>query len=266
VVDHYKTLGIDRKATASQIKSAYRKLARKRHPDVNGGSEDAAREFALLALAYRTLSDPEERAYYDAQCERLKDGASVLSSDNPHAQRMRRAVSAQIRFDRTVDFLMESDRRETFARAQAVFTTVTLFLSTFIVAMLKPRFWQNFHGVLGRAVLVTLFLIGVWHLFSRLRKYLEQYTYRPKTLQDSIMTEEVKPEQPYTRFTAYSFLLVGYLASIAAGLFAGAHVYYIVEDLAFFFDQHVSPDLFFYPPIAVLIVDTVHSVAARIDS
>ena len=60
MIDYYQVLGVSRTASITEIKSAYRKLARKRHPDVNRGSEKAAREFALLSLAYHTLIDPQE--------------------------------------------------------------------------------------------------------------------------------------------------------------------------------------------------------------
>lgn len=265
VVDHYHILGVNRTASPAEIKSAYRRLARQRHPDVNGGSEQAAREFASIALAYRTLSDPQERSYYDAQRERLvRSGASVLQSNNPHARRIRR-VAAQARWDRAVDRWIEAERRETFARTQAVFTTVTLFLSTFMVAVLKPRLWHSF-DMIGRVCLITLFLIGVWHLAARLRACFERYTYQPKPLQDSIMGGEERSEKPFTRFAASAFLVVGYVASLLVGLFVGEHVHYVVSDMAFFFDQHLRPDLLFYPPIAVLIVDTMHTVASKIDS
>ena len=55
-------------------------------------------------------------------------------------------VTMQARLDKAVDRWLEVERRENFALQQAVFTTVTLFLSTFIVAMLKPRFWQSFNS------------------------------------------------------------------------------------------------------------------------
>jgi hypothetical protein len=265
VVDYYKILGVKRTASATEIKSAYRRLARAHHPDVNQGSARAAQNFALLALAYRTLSDPQERAHYDTKRARSRNNASVITSNNIHARRMR-MVTMQARLDKAVDRWLEVERRENFALQQAVFTTVTLFLSTFIVAMLKPRFWQSFNSMFGRAVLITLFLIGVWHLASRLRDCFARYTYRPNLFQDSIMNGEEKPEKPFTRFTASAFLVIGYATSLALGLFAGAHMHYIVSDMAFFFDQHVRPDLLFYPPIAVLIVDTMHTVASKIDS
>ncbi|MEJ7575770.1 MAG: J domain-containing protein [Pyrinomonadaceae bacterium] len=263
MVDYYQILGINRTAQAADIKSAYRRLARERHPDVNKNSDAAAHEFALIALAYRTLSNPQERAHYDAQRERLMRGGSVLHSTNPHARRMRRAT-AQRRWDQAVDRWLEVERRETFARTQAVFTTVTLFLSTFFVAVLKPRFWQSF-DLVGRAVLVTLFLIGLWHIAARLRACFERYTYQPKRTPHTIMGEEEKSDKPFTRSTASTFLVSGYIVSLAAGLFVGQHMdNFLITDIIFF-DQQVRPDLLFYPPIAVLIVDSLHTLTSKID-
>ena len=270
VVDYYKVLGVKRAASAVEIKSAYRRLARQRHPDVNGGSDKAAREFALISLAYKTLSDPQERAYYDSQRERATSssdfGNSVFHTNNPHAQRMRR-MAVQSRFDRVVDRLIEAERRETFALQQAVFTTVTLFLSTFFVAMFKPRFWDNFQLV-GRVIMITLFGIGLWHLAVRLKSCFDNYTYKPRSIHDPLINaEEDKPDKPFTRFTASTFLILGYAASLAAGLYIGSHAHYVVifNDLPYLFGQHFRFDLLFYPPIAVLIVDTMHTVASKID-
>jgi curved DNA-binding protein CbpA len=271
VVNYYDILKVKQTASAKEIKSAYRKLARQRHPDVNGGTEAAARDFALISLAYRTLSDPHERSYYDAQLKRIRSGdfsgGSVFHSNNPHAQRMRNIARHQSRFNLIVDRMIEDERRETFALQQAVFTTVTLFLSTFFVAMFKPRLWDSF-SLFGRAVLLALFAIGLWHLAVRLKACFEHYTYKPKTIHDSIInSEDDKPDKPFTRFTASTFLILGYAASLAAGLFVGSHAHYIVifNDLPYLFGQHFRPDLLFYPPIAVLIVDTMHTVASKID-
>ena len=276
MTDYYHVLGVKRTATAAEIKSAYRNLARKRHPDVNRGSEKAAREFAVLSLAYHTLIDPQERAFYDQQLDKGVRGESILSSDNPHAQRAR---DMQARWDRVVNQILESDRREILERQRAVFTTVSLFLSTFFVAMIKPPLWQSF-GLAGRAVLVTLFMTGVWHLGSRLREYFRHYTYKPDELHYSITREEDPSPKPFTRFSAYAFLIGGYVVSLGIGLFIGYHSQDFFSDLTLLFRHHVpaagsgpfSPtamvisDLLFYPPIAVLVIDTMHAIASRIDT
>jgi len=64
-VDYYKILGIDKTATPKDIKSAYRKLARKFHPDLNPNDKDAKRNFQQINEANEVLSDPEKRKKYD---------------------------------------------------------------------------------------------------------------------------------------------------------------------------------------------------------
>jgi len=269
VVDFYKILGVKRTASTREVKSAYRRLARRHHPDVNGGSEQAAREFALISLAYRTLGDPQERAYYDNQLARRgadtsADSPSVFHSDNPHARRMRR-VAVQARMDKVVDNLIEAERRETFAMQRAVFTTVSLFLSTFFVSLFRPRLWDYF-SVVGRALMVTLFFIGLWHLVARLREYFQRYTYQRGSIHDSIMQEAEGTAKPFTSFAASSFLIVGYAASLGIGLLLGEQINgTALSAVPFFFDTEIRPHLIFYPPIAVLVIDTLHTVAARID-
>jgi curved DNA-binding protein len=63
--DYYEILEISRGATEKDIKSAYRKLARKHHPDVNPGDKNAEDRFKELSEAFAVLSDPEKRAKYD---------------------------------------------------------------------------------------------------------------------------------------------------------------------------------------------------------
>ncbi len=63
--DPYTTLGVARDATAAQIRSAYRKLAKKHHPDVNPGDKAAEARFKVISGANDLLSDPEKRARFD---------------------------------------------------------------------------------------------------------------------------------------------------------------------------------------------------------
>lgn len=63
--DYYKILGVDKTASAADIKKAYRKLARKYHPDVNPGNTSAEERFKKISDAYSVLSDPKKRAEYD---------------------------------------------------------------------------------------------------------------------------------------------------------------------------------------------------------
>src|SRR6516225_4079666 len=62
--DYYATLGVDRGASEEEIKKAYRKLARKYHPDVSK-EPNAEERFKEVAEAYETLKNPEKRAAYD---------------------------------------------------------------------------------------------------------------------------------------------------------------------------------------------------------
>ncbi|MBX3092697.1 MAG: molecular chaperone DnaJ [Cryobacterium sp.] len=64
VADHYEVLGVERTASAEEIKKAYRRLARELHPDVNPGA-DAQEKFKLVTHAYDVLSDPQQREQYD---------------------------------------------------------------------------------------------------------------------------------------------------------------------------------------------------------
>ncbi|HYW71858.1 MAG TPA: hypothetical protein VE961_12540, partial [Pyrinomonadaceae bacterium] len=190
-----------------------------------------------------------------------------------------RNIAAQARWDRVVNQILETDRRENLQRQRAVFTTVSLFLSTFFVAMIKPPLWQSF-DVLGRAILMILFAAGVWHLIKRLVEHFRHYTYKPDSQHYSITQEEEKPAQPFTRFSGFAFLIGGYAISLGLGLLIGWHAQDFFSDLTMLFRHHASAssgstfspsvliisDLIFYPPIAVLIIDSLHTVASRIDT
>src|SRR5258706_15782288 len=63
--DYYATLGVTKSSSEKEVKAAFRKLARKHHPDVNPGDKSAEAKFKEINEAYEVLGDPEKRKKYD---------------------------------------------------------------------------------------------------------------------------------------------------------------------------------------------------------
>ncbi|PZC40749.1 MAG: molecular chaperone DnaJ [Chloroflexi bacterium] len=79
--DHYKTLGIDKNASEKEVKAAYRKLARKYHPDVNFGDNSSEEKFKEINKAYQVLSDINNRQKYDQYGENWNAGSGFNNSN-----------------------------------------------------------------------------------------------------------------------------------------------------------------------------------------
>lgn len=78
--NYYKTLDLPNDATPDEIKAAYRKLARKYHPDLNPNDKDANKKFQDLNEANEVLSDPEKRKKYD---QHRPDSQNSTQAKNP---------------------------------------------------------------------------------------------------------------------------------------------------------------------------------------
>ncbi|WP_149093733.1 J domain-containing protein [Paenibacillus terrae] len=89
MTNYYELLGVSRDASETEIKQAYRKLAKKYHPDTNQGSEEATRKFKLIHEAYNTLRDEALRQAYDAELIRKAEGAG-----GPQQERGRGSASS----------------------------------------------------------------------------------------------------------------------------------------------------------------------------
>ncbi|HMQ02699.1 MAG TPA: J domain-containing protein [Pyrinomonadaceae bacterium] len=265
---YYETLKVTPKAGSREIKSAYRKLARKLHPDRNNGSEETARAFAAIAEAYEVLRDPVERSKYDrrllrAQFDRETDSDSIFASSNAHARRWRQMVYEH-RYNEIIDRMMAEERRESLALQKIIFPTVALFVSALAVGIFKPQIFAN-SAIIGKIIVVTLFIAGVIHLIRRIREAFEKYTYNFADLHDSIFDDNEIAGKPYSRFAAGAFLASGFLISLGVGILIGNQVDLVSASMPFMFSARLGPEFLFYPPIFVLFVDLIHSFAFRAD-
>ncbi|MDH3494019.1 MAG: J domain-containing protein [Acidobacteriota bacterium] len=266
MVNYYKVLRVSPDASTAQIKSAYRRLARKKHPDLNKGDKTLAREFAQVADAYRLLVDPHKRANYDRRRLQLKFAKpdSIFNSGNPHARRARQ-MAYERRYNAIIDRMIADERKESLALQRIIFPIVALFISTVFVAIFKPLFFSN-SNIIGKLTVVALFVAGVTHLLRRLHDGMERYTYTPLSVHDSIFHDVEEEAKPFSRLTAITFLLAGIAVSLVVGLLIGNVLGMMNEAmLPEMYSRTLQFEFLFYPPIVVLVVDGMHSFFARFE-
>jgi hypothetical protein len=250
MTDLYRVLGVSRRATDHEIKSAYRKLARTYHPDVSS-SPDASSRFVKISEAYRVLSDPEKRALYD-------QGVPLSTQTTFYANRAAEVAAYQRKFDKVIDEMIAQERQETAARSQAVTLVVTLFVSAFLVTLAKPLIIEHFN-LIGRVALVALSIISLRYFIKNLRAALARYTYSVPDRLISVFNYQPDADKMVSRTAALVFLASGYFVSLGLG--------YVIGRLI------VGPDpapgtflgVFLYPPIAVLIIGSFRQIGDVLD-
>lgn len=255
MTDLYGILGLTPRATAGEIKSAYRRLARKYHPDVSASSDTSTR-FVQINRAYQILSNPRLRAAYDR-------GQYFDSQRTFYASRQAEVVAMQRHFDRMVDEWLARERQETAARSHAVLIVVPLFLSAFYVMVSKPTIIEE-SRLIGRMAILALALYGLVYLIRNLAIVFSRYTYHiPDHLTSVFREQEVPPrDKSISRRAGLIFLVCGYLVSIGLG--------YVVSK---FVPGHYGAALSFstllgalvYPPIAVLIIGSIRRIGVLLD-
>jgi curved DNA-binding protein CbpA len=246
MTDLYGILGLTPRATASEIKSAYRRLARKYHPDVST-SPDSATRFVSISRAYEVLSDPRRRAAYDS-------GQYSDAQRTFYASRQAEVVAMQRHFDRIVDEWLDRERQETAARSHAVLIVVPLFLSAFYVMVSKPTIIEESRFI-GRVVTLALALYGLIYLMKNLSVVLSRYTYHiPDHLTSVFREQEIPEDKSISRKAGLIFLVCGYVVS----KFVPGH-YGTAVSLSTLIGALV------YPPIAVLIIGGIRRIGGLLD-
>ena len=249
MTDLYRVLGVSPRANSAEIKSAYRRLARKCHPDVSA-SPDANANFARINEAYHVLSDPRLRADYDR-------GGYGESRRTFYASRAAEVVSLQREFDRMVDEMIAHDRQEAAARSHAVLLVVPLFVSTFYVMVAKPTFIEE-SRLIGRLLIIALALYGLVYLIRNIGLVLARYTYHVPDHLTSVFREEAPRDKPISRRAGLSFLIVGYLVSMALG-------YVVGRNPGMGLSLSTAMSVFLYPPIAVLIIGSIRRISTFLE-
>jgi hypothetical protein len=276
MVNYYDILKVSPKSSGTEIKSAYRRLARKLHPDRNNGSEETALKFAAIAEAYEVLGSADERVKYDRRLIDVQfngngssDGDSVFASANPHAKRWRR-MAYEKRYNDIIDRMIAEERRESLALQRFIFPLVALFVSTLAAGIMRPdlflsNFMADWGGVVVRIVVVCLFAIGVIHIVGRIREAFDRYAYDDNVLHDSVLDETELPTRHYSRYSMSALIIAGTVMSVGAGLAIGYAVGATSVMMPYLFSRWPQLDILLYPPIFVLIVDAVHGLILTAD-
>ena len=254
MVDYYQVLGVKSTASVKEIKTAYKRLARLQHPDLNGGLPGAAQAFVQISHARDVLIDPKRRAAYDAQRNAYVARGVYAPVVNPTVETYVQRARADARIRQNLDKFLTIEREEARALRQAVFPIVAFLFAMFFVPLVRPHFWHS-SGWIGRTVILLLVGVGLWHTVSKIWGAIKLYTDDGPTVAK--------------RWSRPQAILLILCAAIGCGLL-GTLIGISFSDsllsaMPMFFDPSIRLELLFYPWIMVLIIDAGHALSQRLD-
>src|SRR5690242_16602767 len=143
MLDYYKLLGVKSTASVKEIKAAYKRLARLRHPDLNGGNPEAARAFVQLSRARDILIDPQRRSAYDAQRNAYTSTGPYAPFVNPTVETYLQRARSEARIKNNLHKFLMIEREEARALRQSVFPIVAFLFAAFFVPLVRPHVWRS---------------------------------------------------------------------------------------------------------------------------
>ena len=259
MVDYYQVLGVKSTASVKEIKVAYKRLARQQHPDLNGGQPEATQAFVQISRARDVLIDPQRRAAYDAQRKAYATKGAYAPVVNPTVETYVRRARSDARIKKNLEKFLLTERENARALRQAVFPIVAFLFAAFFVPLVRPHLWRS-SAWTGRAVILILVSIGIWHTLSKIWTAIKLHT------DDDVPADDQMFPRRWTRRQA---ILVIALAAIGCGLL-GTLIGMSFSDsllsaMPMFFDPSIRLELLLYPWIMVLLLDTGHALSQRLD-
>jgi len=261
MLDYYQVLGVKSTASVKEIKAAYKRLARLQHPDLNGGLPGATEAFVQISRARDILIDPQRRAAYDAQRNAYAAKGAYAPVVSATVETYVRRARSDARINRNLEKFLMIEREETRALQQAVFPIVAFLFAAFFVPLVRPHLWHS-SGWMGRAVILVLVGIGVWHTVSKIWTGIKLHTDDDRTVAtgDQMLAKRWSRRQALL-FIALAAIGCGLLGTLIGMSFSDS----LLSAMPMFFDPSIRLELLLYPWIMVLLIDTVYSLSQRID-
>jgi len=254
MLDYYHVLGVKNTASVKEIKAAYKRLARLKHPDLNGGQPETTQAFVLISRARDILTDPQRRAAYDAQRKAYAANGASAPVVNPTVDTYVRRARSDARIKQNLEKFLTIEREEARALRQAVFPIVAFLFAAFFVPLVRPHLWRS-SGWVGRTVILVLVTIGVWHTLSKIWLAIKLHT-----ADDQMLAKRWTRRQAIL-LIALSAIGCGLLGTLIGMSFSDS----LLSAMPMFFDPSIRPELLLYPWIMVLLLDAGHALSQRID-